>query len=127
MTYNVNFTNKTAVSAFTITSNTSTVTILFSGTRDDGDIQGTDAWKNRPNDGTGYVNTSLDTIQLADPRSHALPHFTLTNGKGFNFSYSKENGWTLTSGSSALSLRDRVLSTSIWVVLVSLCMSLLWW
>jgi hypothetical protein len=127
MTYNVNFTNKTAVSEFTITSNTSTVTLLFSGTRDDGDIMSVDAWKNRPNNGISYVNTSLDTIQLADPRSHPLPHYTLTNGKGFNFSYSKEDGWILTSGSSPLFLRDRVISTSVWLVLVSLVMTLLVW
>jgi hypothetical protein len=127
MTYNVNFTNKTAVSEFAIASNTSTVTLLFSGTRDDGDIKSVDAWKNRPNNGRSYVNTSLDTIQLADPRSHPLPHFTLTNGKGFNFSYSKDDGWILASGSSASFMTDRVISTSIWLVLVSLVTTLLVW
>jgi len=127
MTYNVNFTNKTAVSQFSITSNTSTVTILFSGTRDDGDINTVDAWKNRPNNGISSDNSSLDTIQLADPRSYSLPHFTLTSGKGFNFSYSKEDGWILTSGSPTSGMRDSIVLTSIWLALVSLVVTLLLW
>lgn len=113
MTYSVNFTNNTNVSKFTITSNSSTVTILFSGTRYDGDP---DSSEYRSNDGTILSNGSLNTIALADPSIHSLPHFTFTNGTEFTFTGSYYTGWTVKS--SSVYLRNYLSLTSILLALI---------
>lgn len=122
MTYNVNFTNTTSVAEFTITNNETTVTLLFSGTRDDSDLgAGAD---NRPNDGMSVDR--LNTIALADPKTHPMPHFMFANGSDFHFSDDKSYGWVLVKGSSASSVRDGLFVRAVFVTAV-ISSSLLFW
>jgi hypothetical protein len=111
MTYTLNFTNTTSIAEFTISSNMSTVTILFSGTRYQGDGNSSTY---RPAD--GFYGNRVNTIALADPRAHPLPHFTFANGSEIKYSYDKSYGW-IVSAVSASGVGPRV---SLALLLVSI-------